>query len=68
MDRPASHHGTERPEAKNSDMFLLPRLPKKSAGTKQIKSDNAMMSQSMPSQPTNVTSSGTRSCRSHRPR
>jgi len=26
MERPASHHGTERPEAKNSEVLSLERL------------------------------------------
>ena len=47
IDRPASHQGTARPEAKNSDVFLPARLPKKSAGTKQISSETATMTQSM---------------------
>ena len=34
MEMPASHHGTERPEAKNSAVLLPERLPKNSAGTK----------------------------------
>src|SRR6478672_8916219 len=46
IDRPASHHGTERPEAKNSDVLRPARLPKKSAGPKQIRSDAKTMSQS----------------------
>ena len=36
MESPASHHGTERPEAKNSEVFFPARLPKNSAGTKQM--------------------------------
>src|SRR5438105_299553 len=36
IDRPASHQGTDRPDAKNSDVFLPARLPKNRAGTKQI--------------------------------
>ena len=36
IERPASHQGTERPEAKNSAVLLPERFPKKSAGTKQI--------------------------------
>ena len=32
MESPASHHGTERPEAKNSAVLLPERLPKNSAG------------------------------------
>src|SRR5436190_4921772 len=46
IDRPASHHGTERPEAKNSDVLLPARLPKNSAGTKQIRIVMATMTQS----------------------
>src|SRR5471030_1970511 len=47
MDSPASHHGTERPEAKNSEVLRPARLPKKSAGTKQIKIQTDAMTQSM---------------------
>ena len=47
IESPASHHGTERPDAKNSDVFLPARLPKNSAGAKQISSDAATMIQSM---------------------
>src|SRR5215471_2333794 len=36
IERHASHHGTERPDAKNSDVFLDDLLPKKRAGAKQI--------------------------------
>ena len=36
MEMPASHHGTERPEAKNSAVFLPERLPKNRAGAKQM--------------------------------
>jgi hypothetical protein len=46
IESPASHHGTERPEAKNSEVLLPARLPKNSAGTKQINSDTATISQS----------------------
>ena len=46
MDRPASHQGTERPEAKNSVVLLPERFPKKRAGTKQIASVATMMTQS----------------------
>ena len=46
IDRPASHHGTDRPEAKNSDVFLPARLPKNSAGTKQMSRVARTMSQS----------------------
>ena len=38
IERPASHQGTERPDAKNSAVLLPDRLPKKRAGTKQIAS------------------------------
>src|SRR5262245_45452028 len=47
IDNPASHQGTERPEAKNSDVFLPARLPKNSAGTKQISSERMTMTQSI---------------------
>ena len=46
IERPASHQGTERPEAKNSVVFLPERLPKKSAGAKQIATDPIAMIQS----------------------
>src|ERR1043165_9306662 len=46
IDRPASHHGTERPEAKNSDVLRPARSPKNSAGPKQIKREAATISQS----------------------
>ena len=46
IDRPASHHGTERPEAKNSVVFLPARLPTKSAGAKQIRTAMAATNQS----------------------
>jgi hypothetical protein len=36
IEMPASHQGTERPEAKNSDVSFPARLPKSSAGTKQM--------------------------------
>src|SRR5512138_3694870 len=36
MDKPASHHGTARPETKNSDVLLPARLPKNSDGAKQM--------------------------------
>ena len=47
IDSPASHHGTERPEAKNSEVFFPARLPKKSAGTKQTSKVAKTMTQSM---------------------
>src|SRR5512146_2251131 len=46
IERPASHQGTERPDAKNSDVFLPP-LPKNNAGAKQIRNEAATISQSM---------------------
>ena len=46
MERPASHHGTARPDAKNSDVLSPARRPKKSAGTKHTISDAATISQS----------------------
>src|SRR4029079_9227927 len=46
MERPASHQGTDRPEAKNSDVLLPARFPKNSAGTKQIRMVNPTMTQS----------------------
>ena len=47
IERPASHHGTERPEAKNSAVLPLERLARKSAGTKQIRIDATTMTQSI---------------------
>src|SRR3954469_15166268 len=47
IESPASHHGTERPEAKNSEVFLLERRAKKSAGRKQTKIEATTMTQSM---------------------
>ena len=47
IERPASHHGTERPEAKNSAVLPLERLARKSAGTKQIRIEAATMTQSI---------------------
>jgi hypothetical protein len=46
MERPASHQGTERPEAKNSDVLLPERFAKKSAGTKQTRMETAAIIQS----------------------
>ena len=46
MEIPASHQGTERPEAKNSAVFFPERLPKNSAGTKQMATDRNAMIQS----------------------
>jgi hypothetical protein len=47
IERPANHHGTERPEAKNSAVLPLERLARKSAGTKQIRIEAATMTQSI---------------------
>jgi hypothetical protein len=46
MEMPASHHGTERPEAKNSAVLFPERFPKKSAGTKQMATDRNAIIQS----------------------
>src|ERR671911_144483 len=46
IDSPASHHGTERPEAKNSVVSLPARFPTKRAGAKQIRTATAATSQS----------------------
>ena len=46
-DMPASHQGTDRPPAKNSDVLLPERLPNASAGRKQINRQAAAMNQSM---------------------
>ena len=46
IERPASHQGTERPDAKNSAVLLPERFPKKRAGTKQIRMEAAAMIQS----------------------
>ena len=47
MESPASHHGTERPEAKNSEVLFPASLPKNSAGTKQMSRVARTMTQSM---------------------
>src|ERR1700739_1617888 len=47
IDSPASHQGTDRPEAKNSDVFLPARRPKNSAGAKQTRTQSRAMTQSM---------------------
>jgi len=47
MDRPASHHGTARPETKNSDVLLPARFAKKSAGEKHSSSVAATITQSI---------------------
>src|SRR5437588_10761007 len=46
IEKPASHHGTARPETKNSDVLLLARRPKKSDGAKHTTSVIAMTIQS----------------------
>ena len=46
IERPASHHGTARPDTKNSDVFFPARCPRNKAGTKQIRSDSATITQS----------------------
>jgi hypothetical protein len=47
IESPASHHGTDRPDAKNSDVFLPDRFEKNSAGMKQIARDAKTITQSM---------------------
>ena len=47
IESPASHQGTERPEAKNSEVLWPARFPKNSAGTKQIRRQTTAMTQSM---------------------
>src|SRR5215831_7701625 len=47
MERPASHHGTARPDTKNSEVFFPARFPKNSAGMKQTKSEAKTIIQSM---------------------
>jgi hypothetical protein len=46
IERPASHHGTDLPEAKNSDVFLPARYPKNSEGKKQMTRERMTMIQS----------------------
>src|SRR6188508_2130558 len=46
IDKPASHQGTARPETKNSEVLRPARLPKKSAGPKQIRREARTISQS----------------------
>src|SRR6185437_10029200 len=46
IDRPASHHGTARPEAKNSVVLRPARRPKNSAGAKHRRSDARTTTQS----------------------
>ena len=47
IERPASHHGTARPPAKNSVVLLPARRPKKSAGAKHSRTQKMAMNQSM---------------------
>src|SRR5947209_7513598 len=47
IERPASHHGTERPDAKNSVVFFPARRPKNRAGAKQTRSVARTISQSI---------------------
>src|SRR3954464_2012980 len=46
IDRPASHHGTARPDAKNSDVLRPALAAKNNAGRKQASSVMATISQS----------------------
>src|ERR1041385_3420102 len=46
VERPASHHGTLRPEAKKSAVVLLERRATRNAGKKQISSVRMMTIQS----------------------
>src|SRR3954469_9131999 len=46
IEKPASHHGTARPETKNSDVLLPARRPKTSDGAKQTTSVMAIAIQS----------------------
>lgn len=46
IESPANYHGTERPEAKNSDVFFPALLSKNRAGTKQIRRETIMIIQS----------------------
>src|SRR5256885_11846588 len=47
IESPANHHGTERPETKNSEVFLLARLPRNSAGAKHTATQRKAMNQSI---------------------
>jgi hypothetical protein len=47
IDSPASHHGTDRPDAKYSDVFSPERRAKKRAGTKQTAIEAMTIAQSM---------------------
>ena len=46
IESPASHQGTERPEAKNSEVLRPARRAKNSAGTKHTSSVTATITQS----------------------
>jgi hypothetical protein len=46
IESPASHQGTDRPEAKYSVVFSLDRLAKNKAGRKQTKIEATMITQS----------------------
>src|SRR5215471_893125 len=46
IESPASHHGTDRPDAKNSAVFRPASFPKNSAGKKQTMRVAATMTQS----------------------
>src|SRR3954454_21120035 len=47
IESPASHHGTDRPETKNSEVFRPARLAKKNAGAKHRATHAAAISQSI---------------------
>src|SRR5437660_500307 len=47
IDNQASHHGTARPDTKNSDVLLPARLAKNSAGEKQSNNVATTMIQSI---------------------
>ena len=47
MEMPASHHGTDRPEAKNSAVLLPDRFAKNRAGRKQIRTATEAIIQSI---------------------
>ncbi len=47
IERPASHHGTDLPEAKNSVVLLPDRLLTNSAGAKQIATETSATIQSI---------------------
>jgi hypothetical protein len=47
IDKPANHHGTDRPETKNSEVFFPARLPKNKAGKKQTNKADTTIIQSV---------------------